>query len=447
MNNEIIRKYYVELSEQDKFTKNQKTSSKQNIVLRNTGDYNSISFGFTHVNIENSDDCVVLEISYVLRNKELAQQGFTSRYLSNGAVYFLIDDNDSIKISNLIAYEPHETMSVWAILGQIREKLFLHVDIATFIQLACAKKIEYRIIGDDFGGDGHEGILDHEDLLKIKGFYNAVFDSDFCQKELIEHIEKKTNEEASNSDIEFDLEAEDDLESEIIEESVNKIENDKQQNKTISNKTALEKNERKKYPALIIICLFLIVLYLFISRKKFSKDEQSALPEITIESNSEFNDSLTERKLIEANLNANIVRVVSSGDYQYRNMTFSASNMIDGDYNSWWTPNPSNGEGAFATFFFAYPNNTYKVSSLKIINGSYGKYYFDNSRISTLRISFDDGESEYGKLIENQEFQTILFAKKHVTSYVKIEIIDKITGKVWDDICISELQIIGCPTN
>ena len=138
----------------------------------------------------------------------------------------------------------------------------------------------------------------------------------------------------------------------------------------------------------------------------------------------------------------NIERVESTGEYSSNNITYTAQNMVDGDYGTWWTPDPTNGSQSAATFFF---ENTKKcnVGALKIINGSYGKYYFDNSRITQIKVSFENGESEIADLTDLQDYQRIEFANKHLTSFVKIEPINRTNGNRWDDICISEIQFLG----
>ena len=138
----------------------------------------------------------------------------------------------------------------------------------------------------------------------------------------------------------------------------------------------------------------------------------------------------------------NIERVESTGEYSSNNITFTAQNMIDGDFGTWWTPDPSNGSQSAATFFFENSKKC-NVGALKIINGSYGKYYFDNSRITQIKVSFENGESEIADLTDLQDYQRIKFVNKHLTSFVKIEPISRTTGIRWDDICISEIRFLG----
>jgi hypothetical protein len=131
--------------------------------------------------------------------------------------------------------------------------------------------------------------------------------------------------------------------------------------------------------------------------------------------------------------------VESSGEYVSNNKYYTAASMVDGKLNTWWTPNPSNGVQSYAKFFLV-GNPFVEISSMKIINGSYGRYYYDNSRITKLKVSFDDGQYEIFTLSDNQEFQHLFFTEKHETNSVQIELLDRIMGNTWDDVCISEIQ-------
>jgi hypothetical protein len=192
------------------------------------------------------------------------------------------------------------------------------------------------------------------------------------------------------------------------------------------------------------IVLIVVILSFFLLKKESNSADTDNLPTKTHTDNSESTNTPLESSTVEVILN--IGRVESSGEYKLQNKVYSSKNMIDGNFGTWWTPDPSNGVQSFATFYLEN-YSAYEVSSLKIINGSPGKYYYDNSRISKIKLSFEDGESEYVNLVDKEDYQTIQFEKKHKTSSIKLEIVDKITGRNWDDVCIAEVQILGTRMN
>ena len=108
--------------------------------------------------------------------------------LKNGVLYFLLDDNETIKIDKVLEYIPND-YSFNSLMGRYIESLFLITDVATLIKLASAKKIEYRLTGNGLG-KSCEGELNYEESLKFKGFYNGVFDPEFSKEELMKYAEE-----------------------------------------------------------------------------------------------------------------------------------------------------------------------------------------------------------------------------------------------------------------
>ena len=136
-----------------------------------------------------------------------------------------------------------------------------------------------------------------------------------------------------------------------------------------------------------------------------------------------------------------VTNIGVSGEYYSNGISYDKDKIVDHNKETWWTPNPTNGDNSYVILNFESPET--EVNSMGIINGSYGRYYYDNSRITKLRVSFSDGTSEDFDLIENQDFQNIQFQQKHQTSFVKIEPLERIKGNRWDDLCISELRLYG----
>lgn len=195
MSNEQIKNYYLTTEKIDKFTKNQKVSSKQAITLQDINFTTVINLGISYVNLS-SEDAIVFELNYMIRDKVLAAEFSEDMgILKNGVLYFLLDDNESIKIDKVLEYIPNNYM-MNSIMGKYKESLFLITDVATLIKLASAKKIEYRLTGNGLG-DSCEGELNYEESLKFKGFYNGVFDPEFSSEELTKHAlegNKRTDE-------------------------------------------------------------------------------------------------------------------------------------------------------------------------------------------------------------------------------------------------------------
>jgi hypothetical protein len=134
-------------------------------------------------------------------------------------------------------------------------------------------------------------------------------------------------------------------------------------------------------------------------------------------------------------------KIDASGEYFSNGISYGKDKIIDNDKETWWTPNPTNGDNSY--LILNLENGESEVSSMRIINGSYGRYYMDNSRMTKLRVSFSDGVSEEVQLSETQEYQNVQFEQVHKSNYVKIEPLERIRGNKWDDICISELRVYG----
>jgi hypothetical protein len=134
-------------------------------------------------------------------------------------------------------------------------------------------------------------------------------------------------------------------------------------------------------------------------------------------------------------------KIDASGEYFSNGISYGKDKIIDNNKETWWTPNPTNGDNSY--LILNLENGESEVSALSIINGSYGRYYMDNSRITKLRVSFSDGFSEEVQLSETQEYQNVQFEQVHKSKYVKVEPLERIRGNKWDDICISELRVYG----
>lgn len=118
---------------------------------------------------------------------------------------------------------------------------------------------------------------------------------------------------------------------------------------------------------------------------------------------------------------------------------YSAFNLIDGDPKTAWVPTGNkSGIGEWVEFSFDDPM---KVDSLKIING-YGKSdatFMNNNRVKVAILEFSDGSKKTIKLKETSKSQIIQIGKK--TRTIKLTISEVYKGKVYDDTCLSDIDI------
>jgi hypothetical protein len=260
MSNEQIKKYYLTAEEIDKFTKNKKVSSKQAIKL------SRVNLGIKYVNL-NSEEAIVFKLDYRIWDKVLAvEYSVNMEFLNNGVLYFLLDDNETIKIDKILEYIPND-YNMNSLIGRYAESLFLATDVATLIKLASAKKIEYRLTANGLG-DSCEGELDYEESLKFKGFYNGVFDPEFLKEELTNHaVEGNKRAEEIEKSIEEDLKK-------------SEVEEKKETQKINPNVSSSSSDEKPKNKLLFFIIPVVLIVGVLIYIIKNNKEDK---PIITLE--------------------------------------------------------------------------------------------------------------------------------------------------------------------
>ncbi|MBM3455380.1 MAG: DUF4339 domain-containing protein [Sphingomonadales bacterium] len=194
-------------------------------------------------------------------------------------------------------------------------------------------------------------------------------------------------------------------------------------------------------PILILILLIFIVFLIIYLNK--NNDTTTPSNHDSISAKTEIAHNKVEDSIYSIN-NSDSIEVSdieSSGEHFADNTLFASKNMIDDNPNTWWTPDPPDGKESFAKFNLK--DGYYDVYKIRIINGSYGQYYNNNSRVSKIRITFSDGNSETFNPIETQDYQTLNLSHKYRTKFIKIEILNTNVGNRWNDLCISEIKFYG----
>ncbi len=176
----------------------------------------------------------------------------TLNILSNSKIIFLINNSDIIECNKCIS---HYYESVTSTI--LKEFAIIELDLSTFISLANAKKIETRFIGAE--GNMGESEFDYEDLLNLKGCYNAVYDEYFETDKLTEEIIKRSEDkERIIKEIKYnDLKL---LQEKLVNVLTEPINDNRAEDVSIPDKEK-KSNEPFWYviAAVIILCLFLLI--------------------------------------------------------------------------------------------------------------------------------------------------------------------------------------------
>jgi len=106
--------------------------------------------------------------------------------MDNLRFYLILDDNETIELNEVLnhAYDAYTNTETEYPYNAYIEITHLKVTLPILIKLANATNIEYSI---RFSNGILNGLL--KDSIFFKGFYNAVFDSDFELEKLSTHVE------------------------------------------------------------------------------------------------------------------------------------------------------------------------------------------------------------------------------------------------------------------
>ena len=192
-------------------------------------------------------------------------------YLRNSQIIFLINDDESIIIKKIKDYNQFE------------------MDISTITILASSSKVEYRVSTKT--EILSEGEMSEDNLYNIRGFYNALFDSEFMKDEILNHIETETKSEIEKVN-----------KKDTENKQLNKEHRKANQKKTLntSKDNVIDKQGfKKKNPILGIMGVVLIIatVYYFVVKYEKANTDNS-----TNQSLPEANSSMQETENYSSNL-------------------------------------------------------------------------------------------------------------------------------------------------
>ena len=175
-----IKDYFVEIKE-DKFTKVKAIKCKRHIIWK--GKELDNKFMITKnscsnelkmsIDYRHKDEVDSIFFTFIYTNSDGGYPGMT-----NIKMYLILDDDKNIELSEGSAFNHTSQSSTVGdnYINVYLETAQLAVSMSDFIAIANAKKIEYSI---RFGHGSLENVMKQDDLITIKGYYNAAFDNEF----------------------------------------------------------------------------------------------------------------------------------------------------------------------------------------------------------------------------------------------------------------------------
>ena len=123
--------------------------------------------------------------------------------------------------------------------------------------------------------------------------------------------------------------------------------------------------------------------------------------------------------------------------------TYVASNLIDSNSRTCWSEGVSgSGIGEYITFDYSGPVS---LKSIVVSNGyrKTSKLYYQNNRIKSMKVVYDDGYSQLLEFTDSFEnsVQSFDLNTLHKTKQVKLYIEDVYAGSTYDDTSIDEIAI------
>jgi hypothetical protein len=140
-------------------------------------------------------------------------------------------------------------------------------------------------------------------------------------------------------------------------------------------------------------------------------------------------------------------KATASSEMKDPKYKYGAAQAIDGDLQTWWTPAPPN-NGGKGQWLKIEMSERQAISGIKIVGGShhpnfppFGDLFPLNARLKEADLEFEDGTKERITLKDADMFQFFEFAERN-SSYVIIKPVSTYPGKKWQDLCISEVQVV-----
>jgi hypothetical protein len=125
---------------------------------------------------------------------------------------------------------------------------------------------------------------------------------------------------------------------------------------------------------------------------------------------------------------------------------YNAQNVLDKDITTPWVEGAAGlGINEWIKLDFS---KAISVKSLRLINGynytsndKIGDRFAKNGRVKTARLEFSDGSSQMIQIADNNKWQTFNLANKK-TQMLRLVIVSAYKGSKWEDVSISEMEIV-----
>jgi len=127
-------------------------------------------------------DIIMIKVS--VSQFSMGGDQYRQELLKDGSMFLLFDESETIKLENGDYHAGTD------------EDLYFQSDLNFLLKAVNAKNIEYRCVGKR--GVISEGKLNDDDLLKVRGFYAALFDPEFGN--VYDAVLKKDQEEKAARD-------------------------------------------------------------------------------------------------------------------------------------------------------------------------------------------------------------------------------------------------------
>jgi hypothetical protein len=195
-------------------------------------------------------------------------------------------------------------------------------------------------------------------------------------------------------------------------------------------------------PTLILICSIALSLSDFNTGLSGNVSQDTLVFDTTqnVIHNPQDDDGEYKNQVSDLNEELDIVAIAASSTMVHSRFNFSPNNIYDDDLGTWWSPSNSTDDNTWVEFELG---GNYNIGSMRILNGSHGQYYNENSVITQLEVEFSDGSSELINLEVVDEIQNINFQKIYKANRIKCSVKNRRVGNQWDDICISHMRFIG----
>lgn len=129
----------------------------------------------------------------------------------------------------------------------------------------------------------------------------------------------------------------------------------------------------------------------------------------------------------------------------WKDRTYKALNVLDGDPETIWAEGDKKGSGIGQWITLNLPGDR-DVAGLEILNGyprsAAGQdRWIQNGRVKSFLVEFSDGRNFIWNLQDARSWQRVTFPPVR-TTYIKLTIREAYRGLKWDDTCVSEIKVL-----